>query len=483
MASTDFTKMTQTYGDLLFDLCFTLLGSQVPAQLAFSSIMRRARQELKTELASAPYKKYERPWILRLSTSKLRTFYLQSKVQFSKEEQFALEAPVHSGTRLTLLKAYMKRLSVDDQLLLTLRDKHQISMDELASALGSSVESLHLQRQQALRTLEDWIWGSQSAEPKGDRPYHTSPCFMWNQKFSEALDHKLETAFQKQLDTHLKDCKTCQTRLKHYHALISQIGLQSRQTLPASLKKSPFQMLFFPRGEVSRIAFSRWQAIPWPLRVAVQSVGIIFGVLFFVSVGPKLRTLYENRIEKSLGEFHEDQILVSNPGDLQEDLDDARLLSENASKGLNPDELSGEDDAEESDSRPAKNGVKSGKSELWRFTLKTVSPEELRPQVIQALTGIGISPSTHGISGTRVPGGIEFDFLLSQNKVGEVKAALEKLAPPPLPVAPENEPQEDDSKKGIRRAGNETFTWYRVKSRKEVPAGQAQIVIWLSQLN
>jgi hypothetical protein len=129
------------------------------------------------------------------------------------------------------------------------------------------------------------------------------------------------------------------------------------------------------------------------------------------------------------------------------------------------DELSGEDESEgEADN------VKVGKSQLWRFSLKSVSPDELRPLVIRALTALEVPATTPGLQGMKVPGGIEFDLLLPQALVPKIKNALQKISPP-LPVRVNEVP------------GAESFTWYRVKSRRKVPEGRSQVVIWLSQPN
>jgi hypothetical protein len=137
----------------------------------------------------------------------------------------------------------------------------------------------------------------------------------------------------------------------------------------------------------------------------------------------------------------------------------------------NHDELSGEDDSEEKNPRELANAIHVGRSELWRFTLKTVSPDELRPQVIQGLTSVGLSPQSQDLGGTQVPGGIEFDMTVPQKLVPEIKYILEKLAPPS---------KVDTSRP---RSGKETFTWYKVKSKRKLPEGTSQVVIWLSQPN
>jgi hypothetical protein len=131
--------------------------------------------------------------------------------------------------------------------------------------------------------------------------------------------------------------------------------------------------------------------------------------------------------------------------------------------GEEADEISGEDESPQS-------AVHAGQPQLWRFTLKTVSPDELRPQVIKALQELNIPPHTHGLAGTQVPGGIEFDLILPQTIVPNIKHALEKIIP--------GAAGDKDSP-----VGSEIFSWYKVKSRKKLPEGTSKVVIWLSQPN
>jgi hypothetical protein len=100
--------------------------------------------------------------------------------------------------------------------------------------------------------------------------------------------------------------------------------------------------------------------------------------------------------------------------------------------------------------------------------LKTVSPDELRPKVIQALIEMNIPNTTVGINGMQVPGGIEFDLVLPQSAVPNIKKALQKLTPH------SNDSQDESS-------ASESFSWYKVKSKRKLPEGKSQVVIWLAQ--
>lgn len=64
--------------------------------------------------------------------------------------------------RLRRFEGYFQRLPLDDQLLLLFHDKYGIPFQEIAAILGAPEGSLKIWRQQALRALEDWIWGMSS---------------------------------------------------------------------------------------------------------------------------------------------------------------------------------------------------------------------------------------------------------------------------------------------------------------------------------
>jgi DNA-directed RNA polymerase specialized sigma24 family protein len=142
------------YGDLLFDLCETVLWSASNAQIAFRMILKDIRRSHK----SNPFENYERAWVLRVACTKLRNLAEQHGRRLSPSEQVMLDAGLGPSAKLKQFDSYFHRLGTDDQMLLLLKDKYGIPYDEIAAALGSPEGSLKVRRQQALRTLEEWLW-------------------------------------------------------------------------------------------------------------------------------------------------------------------------------------------------------------------------------------------------------------------------------------------------------------------------------------
>ena len=297
-------------------------------------------------------------------------------------------------------------------------------------------------------------------------------CFKLNHHCSDFLDHALFDPIKKQAEEHVKQCHECEQRFERYQFILSAIARQPKIQLPESIRKDPLSIAL-PKAETMRISISRWERIPWYVRMILEATGIVAAVLIGLTSTPKLRSLYENKLAKHFSETAESN-------NLKEKLDAMDSEAETITHDLPPlqsaegaplkltegDEVSGEGEEEEDEHKDV---IKIGKSQLWRFTLKTVSPEELRPQVIKALTELKLPSNTAGLGGIRVPGGIEFDFVLPVALVPEIKAALQKLAP--------------NSDKAIHIGESDNFTWYKVKSKRDLPAGKSQVVIWLAQPN
>lgn len=154
-ANDQIEHVIRTYGDLLFDLCESLLGSPLNAQLAFRSIIKKIRKES----ARSAFQDYERAWILHIACDHLRKLSVRYGRRLTPSEQIELDATQVIGHRLKQFDAYFHRLTTEEKLALLLRDKYGIPMREIASATGTPEGTLKIRRQQALRTLEDWLWG------------------------------------------------------------------------------------------------------------------------------------------------------------------------------------------------------------------------------------------------------------------------------------------------------------------------------------
>jgi DNA-directed RNA polymerase specialized sigma24 family protein len=144
----------KTYGDLLFDLCESVLWSPAYAQLAFRAIIK----EIKTHRDDERYVDHERSWVLRIACNELREFSNRHARKVTASEQIEIDSAPAVALKLKNFDFYFHRLGYDEQVLLLLRDKYGIPFNEIASAMETPEASLKTRRQQALRTLEDWLW-------------------------------------------------------------------------------------------------------------------------------------------------------------------------------------------------------------------------------------------------------------------------------------------------------------------------------------
>lgn len=147
-----------TYGDLLYDLCQSMLWSPADAPYAFRSILRTLNRRWKNER----FEKYERPWILQIAFHELRGMRRKSSRFLTPAEQVMLDSNPEPRARLRFFDSYFHRLPIESQLLLVLRDKYGIPLSEVAAVLELPEASARLQRLQALRLLESWIYGGTS---------------------------------------------------------------------------------------------------------------------------------------------------------------------------------------------------------------------------------------------------------------------------------------------------------------------------------
>jgi RNA polymerase sigma factor (sigma-70 family) len=151
-------RIVQLYGDLIFDLCESVLWDPHEAQTVFRAVLK----DIRTALRGNRYTDYERPWILRIAFERLRKVSRQSR-KVTASEQIQMDASQNVAARLKQFEMYFHRLATEDQMLLLLRDKYGLPYPEIASAIGLPEGSLKQQRQQALRSLDDWIWAEGDA--------------------------------------------------------------------------------------------------------------------------------------------------------------------------------------------------------------------------------------------------------------------------------------------------------------------------------
>lgn len=154
-----FQHSVRTYGDLLFDLCQSVLWSPESAPYAYRLILKN----LKAKEHGPRFEKYERAWVLHSAYDILSRLAEKSPRRLTPAEQVMLDSNPEPKTRLRYFDSYFHRLPVDSQFALILKDKYGIPLPEVATVMELPLESLKLKRLQALRLLKDWIWGVPNA--------------------------------------------------------------------------------------------------------------------------------------------------------------------------------------------------------------------------------------------------------------------------------------------------------------------------------
>ena len=446
-------RIVATYGDLLFDFSQSLLWSPADAPDAYRSILRTLNRRRRKE----EFQRYERPWILQIAFQELRGMKRRSPRTLTPAEQVMLDSNPDPKARLRFFDSYFHRLTIESQLLLLLRDKYGVPLTEIASILEIPEASARLQRLQALRLLESWIWSG--VDGTGGNGWMDGPeCFESQNRMSEALDGVLPPSLNQAFDEHVAGCDACRTKADRIRELLRVLNQQARATMPLELRDDP---LAFPTRRLRKFAEdpkAAWKRLPVALRLLVEGVSIAAVVVLGIRLGPVVREMYEARMEKRLQTMIAAEDITSQPlARGRSDAEDAELADEVANS---------EGDSENSTGVEVDSDVQVGKGEIWRFNLKTDAPALVRNQILKTLEEVGISEKTPGIGGVEAPGGIQFDILVPQSAIAQLKNQLEKLAGVPSANLP----------------FSETFTWYKNRSKKPIPNGTSRVVIWLSQI-
>lgn len=286
-------------------------------------------------------------------------------------------------------------------------------------------------------------------------------CFTWQNHLSAFLDGDLSDPDRKSAEEHLSSCKKCTERNKHYRLVLSTLGGMPRAALPTPLKKAPLS-LTIPRMEAARMGRSRWDQVPWYLRVPLEGTGIVLIVLLGITAAPRVRKVYETSLERSLLEFTEG---LSN-GEFSFRSATRPPLPQTLPQTSGTNAEPGADTQEDTPPVPApyaaKTGpVKVGKGELWRFIVKTESLEETGKKVTQILLDLKLPKDTPGINGESRPFVINFDLEVPSSVVSDLKVRLEELAPSGPSGAP--------------------FTWFKVKWKRKLPPDYSRVAIFVQQ--
>lgn len=145
-----------TYAPLLQDLCDSILNNMQSSK----QCLDRIQKQLTHIPPRNQYQKFERPYVLSIAVSFIADF-LSSEARLRRTSSTSqLESGMTTEEKFENFSYFFHRLSLDDQILLILHDRHSVPLSEIAIALGIPENSIKIRRQQALRTLEEWIWDS-----------------------------------------------------------------------------------------------------------------------------------------------------------------------------------------------------------------------------------------------------------------------------------------------------------------------------------
>lgn len=403
-------EIASTSVQYLYDLCYFSLQDKTSALQAFKAILKSTSKKKELNL----FQNYKSAWVLQnaihhishIDGNKHRTSESPHLLdELSQEHQPALED--------LRFKHYFLRLAVEDRILLILWDRLKISQPLVSSAFGKTTESLSVQRDQAIRRLYEQVYGEIKKASAQENPSLMIPALLSR----DAIHH-------------------------------------SPQNEPAESTSSP--------ALASRLA--KWKRTPWYIRTGIEGFGVAITVLMTIVAIPRLRSIYESRIDRRLESY-----------DLSSALNNKNPLPQADSENPESDSTDSENETDSNDNHSqeivSSGPIKIQEGEIWRFYIKTESPMEMRPKIIQLLQSTDVASGNPAFRGIDAPGGIQFDLLVPKESVLQFREEIDRLA------------QEFLKDTGnLNLSLNQIFTWYRSRSKKPIPAGKTRIIIWLSQI-
>lgn len=283
-------------------------------------------------------------------------------------------------------------------------------------------------------------------------------CFNCINHYIDYLEKNLPSNINEAVKKHISICKKCRKKYNHYFEIISIIQSFPKIKAPNYIQSQKLISIvpdLFKKFDFKTVRYSWLQRIPWFIRIPIEGIGLICIVLSIVIIIPKIRSFYEKKLENRL----EEPLFLS--------LENEQIITEKADNNEHSNQKNIKTNLNKHNDAPLENIIPTeitekttNSSQLWRFTLKTVSPEELKPEIIKILSTLQLNQYSHLAEGIEVPGGIEFELNLPSHQINELKNALQKLS--------------------AASALND-FSWYRIYTKKNTFPDQSTAVIWLTQ--
>lgn len=281
---------------------------------------------------------------------------------------------------------------------------------------------------------------------------------------------------------HLENCSHCKPRLQHWQILTASLASLPRTPVPQLLRKRSLSQLLRASSDRESEKERRIFSMPWYVRAPLEGMTVVALLLGIVTAVPRIKRWYDQDSDRGLSDLSE---LVTPqeptaPKPLALEANDSQVAATR-------DDFSGEGEDEESEAPeldPETESIASaaetayvlsdsgekirvGKSDIWRFMIKSDSPNELRAKITDLLRSLGLPKDAPEIAGITAPGGIQFDLFLAPHLVPKIKQDLERIATP---------------KNRSESSPQDSFSWYKSRSRQKIPDRQVRVVIWISQV-
>ncbi len=409
-----------------------------------SAVQKDIQKTIRKQAPIQTYQNYERPFVFKIAYQSIidRFHSAPTPTYSNKEIQLDTEGSVQE--KLNQFYFYFNRLSLEQKALLIFKYQFEFKLSEIASIMNASEGAIQLKIDFAIHALEDWIFQGQ---------------------------------------------RTSQSKTKVISTIQQPMESTLRQTKQPSESDSK----------------SRWKRTPWFLRSGAESLMFAVAILLVVIMIPKMKSFYEKSLEKRLDSFDladlnatQDEMAVLKANLLKNTVfgrpecentyeklpkigckkNGSAIYAKTASENdelkfvFSSDEIITASDSRTLASLPNEEEdaeeIRVGQSEIWRFNIRTDSPEDLREMVKEYLDSLGQDRTLAGSDGIKAPGGIQFNLLLPREYVSELKNKMHLFAKSYV-----GDPNSTVS---------DTFTWYKIKSRKRIPSGKTRVVIWLSQI-
>lgn len=334
------------------------------------------------------------------------------------------------GGAVSPMAQAFERLDAEEQLLLILKSEADATWDFLATVFQAPTESLQFRYRSTLLEI------------------------------AERMGHPLRRCSHRSIPD--RTCSDCQQLDAFLHTVNPWIRNQLGETAPTSEPTA---------SKSSTLARTRrwWQFAPWFVRTSVEGAVVSLGIMMIVAWVPKLRSIYEKTVAHKLESYN---FSSDFSGDFSgnfsgERAGDARRSVPQAGESTAAGDAGDEADPHALDLEPTgqtidDKDVTVGENEVWRLNIKTDSPKDVRLKIEQVLAKFSIPQDSPESRGIQAPGGVQYILAFPIEKVIPFKNEISTLS--------------------LVGTSGASFTWFKNKSKKKIPAGSTSVIVWVYQI-